>query len=261
MSLPYADKALGQHWLDDTASLEAIADAASVGAGDVVLEIGPGTGTLTDVLLAEGAKVTALEFDQKRTKDLVNKYKKLDAITIQEGDIRSYDLGTMPSTYKIVANIPYYLTANLLRKLVDTSNKPTIAALLVQKEVAERVTAKAGDLSQIAVFIQLYYEVELGEVVRAHLFTPPPKVDSQVLILKRRSAPLFLADANFYRVVKAGFSERRKKLRSSLSSGLNLPKADVEQLLLSAQIDPNKRAQELSLTDWHRVAQACFPTL
>lgn len=259
MGLPQANKALGQHWLEDVSSLRSMVEAAETKAGDVVLEIGPGTGTLTDELLKTGSEVIALEFDRQCVADLNNKYRGMDSsqIHVQEGDIRSYDLASLPENYKIVANIPYYLTANLLRKLVDDSHKPIVATLLVQKEVAQRVCADPGQLSLIAVFVQLQYEVSLGSVVPAHLFVPPPKVDSQVLVLRRREEPLFPTDETFNRVVKAGFSERRKKLRSSLSSGLGLSKDAVEKLLAAAEVDPNKRAQELSLEDWHRLASAC----
>lgn len=254
--LPLARKSLGQHWLTDPGSLAAMVEAAKVVSADTVLEIGPGTGTLTDELVATGAKVKALEFDQARLRDLKHKYRhKLGGqVGLEFGDIRTYDLNLMPAEYKIVANIPYYLTANLLRKLVDISNKPTCAVLLVQKEVAERVAATAGSLSQLAVFVQVYYSVELGQIVPAELFVPPPKVDSQILVLIRRQEPLFSVGEQFFRVVKAGFSARRKKLRSSLSAGLGISLTAAERLLVDSGIDPGKRAQELDLGDWHRLA-------
>lgn len=256
MSLPYARKQLGQHWLIDKASLESIADAAMVSEVDSVLEIGPGTGTLTDVLVQTGAKVTALEFDTERAKELKAKYEANLAVHVIEGDIRSFDLSSIVGDYKIVANIPYYLTANLLRKLTDDNHKPVITSLLVQKEVAQRVVAKPGSLSQVAVFVQIYYHVDLGVSVPAYLFTPPPKVDSQVLILKKRARPLVDVTDDFSRVVKAGFGEKRKKLRSSLSGGLQLPKEVIESALAAANLSPNARAQELSIEQWQGLYQA-----
>lgn len=254
--LPYAKKALGQHWLTDLTALQAMVTAAEVGEGQAVLEVGPGTGTLTDQLLAVKAAVTALEFDQERIVALQKQYDGREDITIEAGDIRTFDLSILPKDYKLVANIPYYLTSHLLRRLVDEANKPEVAALLVQKEVAERVAAKAGDMSQLSVFVQLCYEVSLDELVPAYLFTPPPKVDSQILVLKRRSSPLFPLSDNFRRVVKAGYGERRKKLRSALSTGLGFTKPEVEQLLEKAEIRPDARAQELTLEEWHRLACA-----
>ncbi len=255
MNLPETKKSLGQHWLTDLASLEAMVDAAQLKPGESVLEIGPGTGTLTDVLLAHGVKVTALEFDHERVPELASKYKSNTNVTVQQGDIRKFDLSTMPISYKIVANIPYYLTANLLRKLIEDTHKPVITSLLVQKEVAQRVTAEPGQLSQLAVLTQIFYQTALGEIVPAYLFTPPPKVDSQILILKLRKTPLIEPSRKLFDVIKAGFSEKRKKLRSSLGGGLSIDKAEAEKLLISAKIDPNKRAQELEVSEWFRLAQ------
>lgn len=252
--LPFANKTLGQHWLTDETILQDICDFAEIAPGDVVLEIGPGTGTLTDRLIAGGAEVIALEYDKERAADLRKKYAEHSStqIFIQEGDIRTYDFGNLPE-YKIVANIPYYVTAYLLRRLTETNaHKPISATLLVQKEVAERLAAQPGDLSISAIAAQFFYEVELGVVVGPEYFTPPPKVDSQVVKLIKREQPLFDVDQTvFFRIVKAGFSEKRKKLRSSLSGGLRMEKTKVEVLLEEAGIDPNQRAQELSLKNWY----------
>jgi len=257
--LPRAKKSLGQHWLTDRSALEDIIEAAGVTVGDNVLEIGPGTGTLTEVLLDYGASVFALEFDQDAINPLKKKFIQQgasDQIIIEQGDIRSFDFAQMPENYKIVANIPYYLTANLFRALIDTPAKPSTASLLVQKEVAERVTAGPGKLSFIAVALQLYYETDTGEVVPAFLFTPPPKVDSQVLILKKRAHPLYdVETGDFFKLVKAGFGERRKMLKSALKSGLEQG-IDVLKLLNDAGVNPSARAQELSLEQWHQMYNA-----
>lgn len=254
--LPYAKKGLGQHWLTDRSALQSMVEAAEIADGNEVLEIGPGTGTLTEVLLEYRANILALEFDQDAIKPLKKRFaRQLDTqVRIEEGDIRSFDFAQMPRGYKIVANIPYYLTANLFRALIDTDHKPTIASLLVQKEVAERVTAKPGKLSFVAVALQLFYEAEAGEVVPAYLFTPPPKVDSRILILKKRTEPL-LPDIDidkFFALIKAGFSERRKKLKTSLKSAVG-DEANVQDILIKAKISPDARAQELSLEQWHNL--------
>lgn len=258
--LPFAKKSLGQHWLTDHAALQSIVALADVSAGDVVLEIGPGTGTLTDELLAAGAEVVALEFDEERRRELERKYANLPAnqIFIQSGDIRSYDLAVMPDEYKVVANIPYYLTANLIRKFTDAAHKPQVLALLVQKEVAERLAAQPGSMSILTVIAQYFYEVSLGAVVPAHLFTPPPKVDSQVVRLKRRDQPLFTGvdSKAFFQLVKAGFSAPRKTLLNSLSGGLRLEKDRAGELLEQAHCSPTARPQALSLDDWHALYQA-----
>ena len=253
MTLPIAKKSLGQHWLNDETSLRAICDAAKLTKKDVVLEIGPGTGALTRHLVNLAGQVIAVEKDKNLAAHLINNFNGR-SFYLHIEDILHFNLTKLPKGYKIVANIPYYLTNHLLRLLSETNRPPSIAVLLVQKEVAERVTAKPGAMSLLSVSVQLYYEVSLGQTVPAKLFTPPPKVDSQILILGRRKDPLFPVEPQaFFKVVKAGFSARRKKLRSSLSGGLGISKEQAENLLQSAGINPGRRAQELSLADWHKL--------
>jgi 16S rRNA (adenine1518-N6/adenine1519-N6)-dimethyltransferase len=159
----------------------------------------------------------------------------------------------MQAGYKVVANIPYYLTSNLIRVLSESSNPPSTAVLLIQKEVAERVCAVPGQMSILSVTAQYFWQVSVGPIVPAELFTPPPKVDSQVLILEYRPQPLF-ADVDtkqFFRLVKAGFSQKRKTLVNALSGGLSISKDHAKELLDKADIVRNTRAQALSLDEWH----------
>jgi 16S rRNA (adenine1518-N6/adenine1519-N6)-dimethyltransferase len=246
-------KSLGQHWLSDKATLNYIVDSADITPDDTVLEIGPGTGTLTAKLLDCGVKVIAVEKDKKLAADLA----KHENLRVVPGDILAFDTGQLPVGYKVVANIPYYLTSNLLRVLSESANPPAAMVLLVQKEVAERIAAGPGQMSLLAISVQLYYEPTLGAVVPARLFTPVPKVDSQVVILKRHKKPLFkdLDSQKFFQLAKAGFSERRKKLRSSLSGGLGISKDQADDLLKKASVSPDARAQELSLEDWYKIYQ------
>lgn len=250
------NKSLGQHWLKDRLILEAIADCADIAPNDTVLEIGPGLGTLTSVLLSRAEKVVAVEFDSELARKLPAQFPG-KALDVQHADILDYDLSTLPKGYKVVANVPYYITSKIVQKLSEASNPPAIATLLVQKEVAERIAAAAGDMSILAVAAQLYSQAELGPLVPAEYFTPPPKVDSQVVVLRRHARPLFpgMDEKKFFRVVRAGFSAKRKKLRSSLSGGLGIDKTTAEALLINAGIDPNNRAEALSLEDWHRLAK------
>ena len=250
-------KSLGQHWLYDEDSLQAMAAGIDVRPDDTVLEIGPGLGTLTAVLLQHGAKVVAVEYDHELAQVLPKSLSHSNLHVI-EHDILTFDFSTLPPDYKVAANIPYYLTSNLLRTMCEAPNHFSLAALLIQKEVAERVVARPGAMSLLSVSVQFYCTVGLGPLVPAELFTPPPKVDSQILLLEFRAEPLFpgIDTAAFFRVVRAGFSERRKKLRSSLSGGLGIAKPEVEALLLRAGIDPNLRAQSLSLKQWHALYQA-----
>ncbi len=247
-------KSLGQHWLHDLWVLEAMCDAGGVGRGDTVLEIGSGTGSLTEQLLERGADVFAIEKDERLLKDLVGKFRD-SKFYLTEGDILTFDLTSLPANYKVVANIPYYLTSNLLRVLSQSPNPPAQMALLVQKEVAERVVSAPGSMSILSVSVQLYYEASLGQVVPARLFSPPPKVDSQILKLAWHTQPLFVGmdSKKFFRIVKAGFSNRRKTLLNSLSAGLHLNKQEAIKLLENAGINPQSRPQELSLNDWHKL--------
>jgi 16S rRNA (adenine1518-N6/adenine1519-N6)-dimethyltransferase len=255
-------KSLGQHWLHDEETLDAIADCADVQSGDEVLEVGPGLGTLTRRLVARGAHVTAVEFDDTLARNLPKTLKKSAItpaeVTVVHEDILRFDLTQLPAGYKVVANIPYYLTSKLIRVLTESTNPCKVAALLIQKEVAERAAAKPGQMSLLSVSAQYYCEVSLGPLAPAELFTPPPKVDSQVLVLKYRDQPLFqgVDIKQFFHIVHAGFSQKRKTLENALSAGLAISKEDARTLLTAAGIRPDKRAQALSLDDWYDLYKA-----
>jgi|AntRauTorckE6833_2_1112554.scaffolds.fasta_scaffold00163_26 16S rRNA (adenine1518-N6/adenine1519-N6)-dimethyltransferase len=253
-SLP--KKSLGQHWLEDPVSLQSIVSAADLTSGGRVLEVGPGTGELTSLLLDSGVSVDAVELDKSLLPVLRGKFQ-TEQFRLHHGSILDFDLRSIQPPYKIVANIPYYLTSHLLRILSESENAPSRAVLLVQKEVAERVAASPGKMSILGVTAQFYWEVTLGSVVPAQHFVPPPKVDSQVVILDRRRQPLFdIDDSAFFRVVKAGFSARRKMLRSSLAGGLHIPKDKLVSVLVDAGIRPDDRAQALSMESWADVYYA-----
>lgn len=245
------NKSLGQHWLRERAVLERIADVAHLTTDDTVLEIGPGQGTLTSVLLGKSKKVIAVEFDEALARKLPDQFpgKELEVI---HADILSFDLTRLAAGYKVVANVPYYITSKIVQRFMTTANKPSVMVLLVQKEVAQRLAAEPGKMSILAVSAQLFADVRLGDIVPAHLFIPPPKVDSQVVILKTRSTPLVekASEKGFFRVVKAGFSAKRKKLRSNLAGGLQLSRTEVELLLQKTAISPDMRAEDLSLAQW-----------
>jgi 16S rRNA (adenine1518-N6/adenine1519-N6)-dimethyltransferase len=250
-------KELGQHWLTDRVILSEIADSAEIGEEDTVLEIGPGLGTLTSELLRRAKRVVAVEFDRDLAAKLPGQFPGTELQVINE-DILSFDLDTLPEGYVVVANVPYYITSKIVQKLMTARNKPRIAVLLVQKEVAQRIAAQPGDMSILALSAQVYAAASLGSEVPRRYFTPPPKVDSQVVILKTRDEPLITADTEkqFFKVVKAGFSAKRKKLRSSLSGGLNMQKSDIESLLSSADVSPDVRAEDLSIGEWQAIVDA-----
>lgn len=244
-------KSLGQHWLRDRDVLANIADEANIGPDDTVLEIGPGLGTLTSELLRRAKNVVAVELDGELASKLPGQFPGTSLEVVNQ-DILKFDLRTLPKNYVVVANVPYYITSKIVQLLTTATNKPRTIVLLIQKEVAERMAADPGDMSILAVSSQIYAEVRLGEIVPAELFTPPPKVDSQVVILEMRQEPLVASDNEkaFFRVVKAGFVAKRKKLRSSLASGLHISKPEAEALVLRHGISPDSRAEELTLQNW-----------
>lgn len=250
------NKSLGQHWLKDRLVLEAIADSAELKPEDTVLEIGPGLGTLTSVLLAHAKEVVAVEFDAELARKLPGQFPGKNLSVIHH-DILTFDLTQLPAGYKVVANVPYYITSKIVQLLMTSSNRPSLAVLLVQKEVAERLAAGPGDMSILAISAQAYAEISLGDAVPAEFFTPPPKVDSQVVILRARSKPLIAPEEEkaFFRIVKAGFSAKRKKLRSSLAGGLAIEKPEAETMLQTAGITPDSRAEDLSIAAWMQLVK------
>jgi 16S rRNA (adenine1518-N6/adenine1519-N6)-dimethyltransferase len=254
------NKSLGQHWLRDRDVLAHIADCADLNKNDTVLEIGPGLGTLTSELLRQAGRVVAVEYDGELARKLPGQFpgKNLEVIN---ADILDFNLNDLPYGYKVVANVPYYITSKIVQMLMTAENKPSITVLLVQKEVAERLASKPGQMSILAVSAQVFADVSLGDMVPASLFTPPPKVDSQVVILQTRQDSFFASinEADFFRVVKAGFSAKRKKLRSSLSGGLKITKSEVEAILEKADINPDMRAEALGLDDWVRLTKIISP--
>ena len=256
------DKSLGQHWLKDDKILGKIVDYADIGKQDIVVEIGPGLGTLTKHLLSSNAKVKAVEFDKTLAKDLYVNSKKLfgekaQNLEIINQDILKFRFDKVPKDFKIVANIPYYLTSNLIRIITELENRPDVVVLLIQKEVAERICAKPGQASLLSVWAQTYFSCSLGMVVKAEQFTPPPKVDSQVVTLDRLKKPRIRDEDKkaYSTVLRAGFSNRRKTLHNSLANGLGLEKDQSAKLLERSYIDLLARPQELAIKDWIRLAE------
>jgi 16S rRNA (adenine1518-N6/adenine1519-N6)-dimethyltransferase len=245
------NKGLGQHFLVDKPSLQAIMDTAGVTAGDTVLEIGPGLGVMTRPLTNLAARVVAVENDPVLA-DLLRR----DApsnLEVVEQDILEYDLHQLPAGYKVIANIPYYLTSKIFRLLIESPNPPSIMSLLIQREVAERITAQPGQLSILALSVQYYGRPKLVRLVERHKFWPAPEVDSAVLRVAL-SGPAFTADRDkLFRLIKAGFGEKRKQLKNSLAGGLNLTSDLAQGLLKTAKIEPTARAQELTLKQWRKL--------
>ena len=264
------NKSLGQHWLRDREILDAIAFSAEIEDGDFVLEIGPGLGTLTSSLLkfaGKNGRILSVEFDENLAKKLPAQFpgKNLEIIN---ADFLDFDLSELPKNYKVAANVPYYITSKIVEKLLTSENKPSVAALLVQKEVAERMAAKAGELSILAIASQIYAEVSLDILVPREFFTPPPKVDSQVVVLKSREYNLIeifnsknnceVSEREFFRIIKAGFAAKRKKIAKSLSANLAISKERTAKILEKCEIPPDLRAQDLNIEEWLKISKVFF---
>lgn len=249
-----AKKSFGQNWLRDDYTLDTIVDAANISPDDYILEVGPGLGTLTEKLISTKAKVLAVEADKDLIPSLQKKFGSFQNFKLILGDILKFNLLEIEPNFKVVANIPYYLTSNLIRKLLEVSNPPSVIVLLIQKEVAERIIAKPGQMSVLAFSVQYYARAELVAEVKKELFDPIPKVDSAIIRITRLAEPAFSADTKkLFRLVKAGFGEKRKTLRNSLSGGLRISTDTAEALLKASGINPQARAQELSMNDWRQL--------
>lgn len=254
-----AKKSFGQNWLRDEFVLDEIVKSAEISKEDNLLEVGPGLGTLTQKLVDSGANVVAVEADRDLLPRLNNKFQGKANFELIVGDILKFDYSQMPPKYKVVANIPYYLTSNLIRSLLEAQNPPRLMVLLIQKEVAQRILAKPGDMSILAFSVQYYAKVEFVMDVNKELFEPIPKVDSAVIKITRLNRPAFEADTKkLFRLVKAGFGEKRKMLRNSLAGGLGIETSKVLELLETSGIAPTARAQELSMQDWDNLYNHCL---
>ena len=244
-------KGLGQHFLIDRPSLDAVMGAAGLQPDDVVLEVGPGLGVMTEALASQVKRVIAVETDRVLV-ELLRRRQPAN-LEIVEADIRQFNLGDLPSGYKVVANIPYYLTSQLIRLLLESTNPPKLMSLLIQKEVAERIVAGPGSLSILALSVQYYGHPEIRQLVERHKFWPAPKVDSAILRVEV-NGPVFTADPpKLFRLIKAGFGEKRKQLKNALAGGLNTSGEVIDGWLAEAGIGQTARAQELSLADWQRL--------
>lgn len=254
-----ANKGLGQHFLIDKESVDAIIAAAEIVPEDTVLEVGPGLGVMTDELGKTSAHIVAVEMDGTLANLLRRRLPK--NVTVKESDIMKFNLAELPADYKVVANVPYYITSPIIRLLMESKNPPTQSVLLIQKEVAERIAAKPGDMSILALSVQYYADVELVAEVPRDKFYPIPNVDSMVIKIIRKEHPAFEADTNkLFRLIKAGFGEKRKQLRNSLSGGLHITTDEAAELIGAAGLKETARAQELSLDEWKNLYDVAMGT-
>jgi 16S rRNA (adenine1518-N6/adenine1519-N6)-dimethyltransferase len=251
-------KGLGQNFLEDPIALEEIVAAAEIQPTDTVLEIGPGLGSLTRYLAASAREVVAVELDQHLLPPLKAVLAPYQNVRLVHGDILelSPDDLIQEQDYVVAANIPYYITSAVIRHLLESKHKPRRIVLTIQKEVAKRICEKPGDMSLMALSVQVYGKPHVAAQIPAVAFFPAPSVDSAVLVIDIYPVPLIPEEylQSFFKLIKAGFSQKRKTLRNSLSAGLAITPARAAELLESADIDPQRRAETLSIEEWHRLA-------
>lgn len=254
-----ADKALGQNFLQDESALEKIADAAEILEDDCVLEIGPGLGSLTRYLAVSARKVTAVELDLGLIPPLRAVLRPYQNVRVVQGDILKLPVSELidQPNYIVAANIPYNITSAILRHLLEGDIKPRRVVLTIQKEVAERICAKPGDLSLLALSVQVYGKPVIIAKIPAGAFHPVPNVDSAILRIEIYKEPLIPSNLlkTFFKISKAGFSQKRKTLRNSLSAGLNMSPQEAETRLASAGIDFMRRAETLSIEEWKNLCE------
>jgi len=244
-------KHLGQNFLIDQKTLNTIIETANLSSKDTVLEVGPGIGTLTQELAKKAGKVIAIEKDSTMVEILKETLKDFKNVEIIQGNALKFSYSLPTTHYKLVANIPYYLTSPLIRKLLESENQPSEIILMVQKEVAQRMCANPPKMSLLAVSVQFYAKPEIISYVSKNCFWPAPKVDSAIIkITPLKEVRGGRTPADFFKIVKAGFSQPRKQLLNNLSKSLKKDKKSIEAWLLKNNINPQQRAQTLTIENW-----------
>ena len=259
-------KSLSQNFLTDAATLDTIVDAAELQPGDRVVEIGPGLGVLTRRLLAAGASVLSVELDARLAAYLRRELDGVEGFELIEADALDLHPREMfaGEGFKVVANIPYHITSPLLHAFLEGDRLPELTVLLVQAEVADRVAAPPGQMSYLSVFVQNVVSAEVVARVSAHAFEPAPAVDSAILRLRRRQDPAVPPGPGrepFYRIVQAGFRQRRKQIHNGLGRELQLDRDALEAALEACNITPDRRPQTLSVDEWAQLSFRLAPGL
>ncbi len=261
-------KGRGQSFLVDESVLATILDAAELSPTDTVLEVGPGLGILTGALAQRAGRVIAVEIEPRLAAHLRKALAIFPNVQMVEGDILTLPAGILPEVpapaggclpYKVVANIPYAITSAILRHLLESATPPTRLVIMVQKEVAQRIVAAPGHLSLLAISVQFYGDAQLMAVIPARSFYPVPQVDSAILRVDVLPQPRIAVEPKrFFHVVTAGFSQKRKQLKNSLSGGLDLSPQEVVSILHHVGIDERRRAETLTWQEWGRLTKEIY---
>jgi len=258
------NKQLGQNFLIDKEALIKITEAAEIEESDNIIEIGPGLGQLTSVLAQKARSVTSVELDSRFIPILENELAPYSNVNILHDDFLQTNLPQLliqenidKENYLVVANIPYYITSPLIRKLLESKTSPKRLVLTLQKEIAQRITAKPGRMSLLALSVQIYGTPKIVFTIPSNAFYPEPNVDSAVIVIDRYATPLITPDQTpmFFRLAKAGFSQKRKQLRNALSAGMHWSPKYGESILSNAGIDPRRRAETVSIQEWQTLTE------
>lgn len=246
------NKQLGQNFLKNDKIADDIVAAANITSDDTIIEIGPGTGLLTERLVKTGAAILAVEKDFDLIKTLKRNVGEPNNLKVIHQDALWFDLANISPHYKVVANIPYNITSPLIRKFIEGENKPESMVLMVQKEVAERIAAKPGNSNRglLTLIVEFYADTEILFEVSRREFYPSPQVDSAVIRLTIRNDKHDVEEAMFFKVVKAGFASKRRQIHNSLAATLRLEKDVMTKILTEAKIDPMRRGEDLTLEEW-----------
>jgi 16S rRNA (adenine1518-N6/adenine1519-N6)-dimethyltransferase len=248
-------KSLGQNWLANPGALDKIVKAAEISNGDTVIEIGPGTGNLTRKLIKAGAKVIVIEKDHRLINQLRSEFPEIEVI---ESDVLKLDIGELIknskleiniSDYKVIGNIPYYITSHLIRQILEKWPKPNLIALTIQKEVAQRIVSKPPKMNLLAISVQFYAEPKIIGYLAPGKFRPAPKVDSAIIKLIPKEK-IYSDREKFFKILRAGFSSKRKMLINNLVTKAGLNGNEIREAFEKLKIDPNTRAENLILEQW-----------
>jgi 16S rRNA (adenine1518-N6/adenine1519-N6)-dimethyltransferase len=258
-----ARKGLGQHFLTDKSIVDTIISSAELSPTDFVIEVGPGLGILTSELVKKAGQVTAIELDTSLAKQMKQKLSTFPNASIVNADILKVDLSEVlgeKTSYKVVANIPYYITSPILQYFMEAPLKPSLLVVMVQKEVGNAIVAGPGEMTMLAISMQIYSKPKIICYVPSQSFYPQPKVDSAIIRIDMLPTPAVkVADIrSFLNFVKCGFRSPRKQLRNSLAQGLNRKPTDIVPLLTKANIDPQRRPENLSIQEWERLYEVAI---
>ncbi|MCL5994598.1 MAG: 16S rRNA (adenine(1518)-N(6)/adenine(1519)-N(6))-dimethyltransferase RsmA [Chloroflexi bacterium] len=252
-------KSLGQNFLTDDQTAQRIVRYAGIAPEDTIIEIGPGIGALTRHLVTQAAHVIAIEIDRSLIPVLEQELGQPANLAIVQADALEADFATLAGTsraVRFVGNLPYYITSAVIRRMLETPLPVRAIVLTVQLEVAHRMTAQPDDMSLLAVSVQFYGQPELLARLSPSAFYPQPDVDSAVVRIIPHQQPLAANPATLFTLARAGFSQRRKQLRNTLAAGLHWSKAQADDLLAQAGINPARRAETLSMDDWVQLSKA-----